>query len=259
MNTVVPGRSAWVVGVARGTLEEYDALACFHYRAGRPATAAMVLTARVDGALAGVLVVSMPVLNGPWRAGLWPGVFEGSGKGSAARAVNRSLRTISRVIVEPRFRAMGVATALVRAYLRAPITRYTDAVAAIGAWCPFFASAGMRAVDVAPARRDVRLARDLRRLHVPAWTLLDADHAARRMQERAVAAAVRRWAREGKGTRRLLGDGTGRPAAAWELAVVGATSVLSRPVAYGFDAKTDAVRGPDRASAGRETHDRAHR
>jgi len=230
--------------IGLGTPDDLDRLAPFHYRAGRPSAPVLVLAARVGEAgeapreLAGVLAVAMPVLNGAWRTGLWPGEFPASSdKTGAARTVNDGVRTISRVIVEPRFRGRGVGAALVRAYLRAPLTRFTEAIAAAGAWSPIFARAGMREATIAPARRDDRLARQLRRLGVPAWTLIEVRNAARRMKRREVRRAVERWARDGKGTRAMIGA-----CPAWELATRAAASVLSRPALYGFDAVRDEVR-----------------
>ncbi len=227
-------RSAATVRIERGTPADLDALAPLHYRAGRPAFPVLVLIAREEGELAGVLSVSMPVLNGPWRARLWPGEFGGApDPRGAARAANRGVRTISRVIVERRFRGRGIGAALVRAYLDAPLTRFTEAIAAAGSWSPVFARAGMRALALAPARRDERLARTLRTLRIPAWTLIEVGAAARQMRRREVREAVERWARDGKGTRRLIGV---RPA--WELAARAASSVLSRPTVYGADANS---------------------
>ncbi len=239
----MPLHAPWTVETAAVTISraapgDYEALARFHYRAGRPAPPVLGLSARDEGALAGVLVVSMPVLNGPWRRSLWPEEFvPGAGHGERARAVNALMRTISRVTIDPRYRAMGIAATLVRAYLRAPLTPFTEAIAAAGTWTPLFAAAGMRALPVPPSRRDDRLAGELRRLGVAAWTLVEISCAARQMKRAALRAAVERWARDGKGTRRMLTDGT----APWELAVKAAASLLSRPTAYGFEHGRDLV------------------
>ncbi len=83
----------------------------------------LVLRALVEQQLAGVLVVSMPTLNGRWRHAAWPDVdWAAGGRTAAARRLNLRVRTISRVIVEPRCRGMGVATKLVRSYLAGPLT-----------------------------------------------------------------------------------------------------------------------------------------
>src|SRR5262249_17312146 len=60
--------------IVEGRRADHDALARFHYRAGPPATCVRVLSAadRQTGELIGVLTVSMPTLNAPWRSEAWP-------------------------------------------------------------------------------------------------------------------------------------------------------------------------------------------
>ena len=115
-----------------GTLKDYDALAEHHYRAAKPRTATRVLVLAcgrpsVVGRYLGrreerrpiaVLVESLPTLScamrdaalrqryGPWLS-------------PAERAVllNDEVRCISRVVVEPTWRGLGLAVRLVRAAL----------------------------------------------------------------------------------------------------------------------------------------------
>lgn len=171
--------------VAPGTIDDYTRLACFHYRAGAPATCARVLTLR-DSArdeLAGVLVVSHPTLNGAWREGAWPGAYnpasvgDGTSRGSRLRslalALNRDVRCVSRVVIDPRWRGLGLATRLVRAYLDSPITRRTEAIASMGLASPFFERAGMRRVHVPRASCEWRLVDALAHAGASALDLID--------------------------------------------------------------------------------------
>ena len=145
-----------------GSPADYAALATHHYRAGWPATIDRVLTARLGanpGAeLAAVLVVSRPTLNSPHRDLAWPGRYTAGDKRTRARRLNRELRTISRVVVDPRFRGVGLAARLVARYLRDPLTPCTEAVAVMGALSPFFERAGMTAYTLPPSDRNARLA-----------------------------------------------------------------------------------------------------
>lgn len=138
-----------------GSIADYARLAAFHYLAGPPATHVRVLAARDAGQTVGVLVVSMPTLDGAWRDVAWAGRYRArrAGERSAClRLLNAEVRTISRVVVDPRWRGLGLARKLVERYLAEPLTERTEAVCGIGAVCPFFARAGMREVPV-PARR----------------------------------------------------------------------------------------------------------
>lgn len=213
--------------VERGTIADYDALSRHHYRAGRPATWDAVLRMVDPGAgLVAVLVASRPTLNGRWRELAWPGRYRGVG--STAR-LNRELRTISRVVVDPRWRGLGVARRLVRAYLDAPLTPATEAVAVMGAVCPFFARAGMTEYRLTPTPADARLLDALADVHVEPWELLDAA-SARRAAARSV--LLRRelhvWAGATKRFRRSPPRSTAeraRQAGAW---------LTEPPVAYAW-------------------------
>lgn len=215
--------------ITRGGREHLDALAHLHTRAGRPGVVVRILIARERGSreLAGVLCVSMPVLNGPWRAHAWPDMPVL--RRDAAAWLNANVRTISRVIVAGPFRGLGVARRLVAAYLENPLTPRTEALAAMGAFCPFFEQAGMTPTPCPPAARDRRLAAVLRLAGIEPWRLVDASVAARLLRnDPCLRAAVLRWANDAGSTRRLLVRGEPLE----ELAGIAASHVTARPVAY---------------------------
>jgi GNAT superfamily N-acetyltransferase len=217
------------VRIERAGWSAYASLARYHYRAGAPATCVLVLAARLRGEHAGVLVVSMPTLNGAWRRA-WGDRYIGRdapGKRRAARDLNAEVRTISRVIVHPRYRALGVATSLVRAYLRRPLTPRTETLAAMGRFCPFFERAGMRPVPLPAQPRHTRLRRALRACAVPLEQLADRDRAACLTRDPRVRAALRTWAGASRGTRSLARRGR------WvHLACLAAGALIARPIAY---------------------------
>ena len=66
--------------------------------------------------------------------------------------VNSNVRTISRVVVHPQFRAAGLAVALVRCLIEHCDTRYVESLAVMGRAHPFFEKAGMRRVDQGEGR-----------------------------------------------------------------------------------------------------------
>ncbi len=197
------------ITIGVGGRDDYLALARWHYRGGDPATIDRVLVARVgvrnnepEGRrVVGVLVVSHPTLNGRWRDAAWPGVFPRE-KSARAHAVNRELRTISRVIVHPTWRGVGIAGKLVRAYLASPVTRRTEAIAAMGAYCPLFARAGMREVGVPGSDSDRALAWAFRRERLPAWRLCDEREARSVLRRRPrLREALDAWVLSHKGPR----------------------------------------------------------
>lgn len=222
-----------------GTIDDYRALAHLHYRAAEPATIDLVLRAidpedpwRRDSARcapphlpAAVLVISRPPLNGGWRQHAWPGWLEPLSPRDRALAINRELRVISRVIVRPPYRALGLARRLVQHYLAAPLTPRTEALAAMAIATPFFERAGMRRHDApqpAPLRQ---LRRALRSTGLYPWQLASPHTRRQLARNPAPLLALRRWANAGRATRRLLDDPQALTRAAY-------LHLCSRPIVY---------------------------
>lgn len=213
-----------------GTIDDYATLERFHYRAGPPATFARVLCAHErdrEGCL-GVLVVSHPTLNGRWRDIAWPGERPRD-KAESAAWLNQEVRCISRVIVDPRARGRSIASSLVRAYLAHPDTPRTEAIAAMGSACPFFASAGMREVSIARTARDESLARSLARAGLRGHQCADLSLVRRRLSRSPMLRhAVERWARASRATSHWC-DGEVDVARLAELVCLGAGGLVYPP------------------------------
>jgi GNAT superfamily N-acetyltransferase len=152
----LPGR----VLIERGTIADYHALARLHYRPGKPATVAGIWVVRYlhgersktsDIAAVGVLSWPVPCVR---ERNLAFGLH-GLKYGDKIRFANANLRTISRVIVHPVFRATGLATRLVRRMIAECPTPHVEALATMGWVHPFFDKAGMTRVDPEDASRPV--------------------------------------------------------------------------------------------------------
>lgn len=191
----------------QGTPEDYNALAHWHYRAGRPATCVRVLAMddpAEPSAPVAVVVVSMPTLEGRWREAAWPGRYSSGDKRADAARLNAEVRTVSRLVVDPRWRGLGVGRRLVRAYLDSPLTPATEAVAAMGRYCPVFRAAGMREYRLGPDRRDARLGDALVAAGAKAWELCDRARAADLAADPFLRRELRLWADASRITRDLL-------------------------------------------------------
>ena len=79
------------------------------------------------------------------------------GRVSIAALVNRELRIISRVVIAPNWRGLGLASRLVAETLGLVGTPYVEALAAMGQMHPFFERAGMTAYPGVPSREGERL------------------------------------------------------------------------------------------------------
>lgn len=213
-----------------GTRGAYEAMAGLHYLAGDPATVERVLTARVGRELAGVLVASRPTLNGGHRRLAWGDRYASGDKRADARRLNREVRCVSRVIVDPRFRGQGVARRMVERYLREPLTACTEAVAAMGAVCPFFERAGMTVYRMTPSARSARLLDALAHAGLSRELLCDGAAVARALRatgrRRFLERELQVWARSSRATGRRSG------AALPELVALARQRLTAAPVAY---------------------------
>lgn len=229
--------------VERGTIADVRALARFHYvsargngrQSGGPGVPVLVLRAMERMGerreLVGVLVVSCPALNDGWRERAWPGVFGGlDGRGLVGReraaAINAHVRTISRVVVEPRRRSMGVGSMLVRAYLGARLTALAETIAAMGRFTSVFERAGMRRVECARPMRDYRLLDALEYGGRMPLDLVDPERAAAVMREAFMREEVDRWLNAARGTR------GGLELSRVERAGIAGRALIARPVVY---------------------------
>ena len=214
----LPGR----IVIRRGGIEDYRRLAHFHYAPGHPATRAGVWVVTYRGgsegrneyckmqignckfSIEGVRgrrrrvsrVVAVAVLSYPTaalRARERALGLGGPRYGRKLAWANRNLRTISRVIVHPQFRGLGLAGRLVRRALRDAPVRYVEAVAAMGEVHPLFERAGMRRIEPAGEGE-------------AAYFIFDRREARRK---RARGRAARRKRARGRGTRRKGRRGRG--------------------------------------------------
>ena len=153
------------LGIVRAGPDEYRQLARFHYRQSRLGPHVVIYSikdmhpvrARSAGCV-GVIVYTMPVANLELRNAATGGVFCGFGdRRLQLQMVNKHIRCISRVIIEPRYRGLGLASRLVAetmAKLGVPII---EAMAVMGRVNPFFEKAGMKRYEGRPVARSVQL------------------------------------------------------------------------------------------------------
>lgn len=226
--------------IEQGSASDLAPLAPEHYRPGRPATISRVyrLSLRDPGAGSlpvGVLTLSQPTLNATWRDLAWPGRYTALPKRAAARRLNAEIRCISRVIIDPRYRGLGLARALVSHALEHSETQGVEAVAAMGAACPFFAAAGMTEYPLPRTERDARLLDFLHELNIEPWRLALPDAAFTRAmgtEPGALERELRRWANKSRATR------ASRHEPATHLFRRACRSIASEPRAYAWTRTT---------------------
>jgi GNAT superfamily N-acetyltransferase len=165
------------------------------------------------------------------------------GRVATASLINQELRIISRVVVAPNWRGLGLASRLVAETLPRVGTPYVEALAAMGEMHPLFVRAGMTAYPQGPSKEGERLAAALEAAGLARADRRSADRlaaaldalgpAVRALAEREIA----RWARSYLGAKNHR---TNRPDRRRMLELV-ARHLDSRPVYYLWRAADDGV------------------
>jgi len=167
------------VRIERGTRADWLALAPFHYRShaagavtdvfrlmyewpgARPPCihGGLSINGGLSKRLIGVIVYSRSPLSLGARDRATGGRYRtaGMGRTAAGYLVNRELRIISRVVLAPNWRGLGLASRLVAETLPLAGTPYVEALAAMGEMHPMFQRAGMTAYPQRPAPQGERL------------------------------------------------------------------------------------------------------
>ena len=157
--------------------------------------------------LVGVLVVSRAALSVGARDRATGGRYRTAGTGRLATAhlVNRELRVISRVVIAPNWRGLGLASRLVADALPQIGTPYVEAMAAMGRVHPFFERAGMTAYPQAPSPQGERLRACLEAVGLGRCDRRSADALGRALDALAPHTARLAWNEIGRWARSYLG------------------------------------------------------
>ena len=129
------------VSIREGSREDYERLSHLHYRdSGLPVPREIYAMER-EGELLGVIVYSYPPIRASGRkdaVGYSPDIGE----------LNAGWAIISRVIVHPKYRAIGLGSYLVRESLARQGSVHVELIAVMARYNPFAERAGMRLVQV---------------------------------------------------------------------------------------------------------------
>ena len=137
------------VRIEPGSFEDYEKLEKFHYRGRIGVRLRKVFRAVFDGETIGVIVYGPPYLDLSGRRKALPNLHiwrlrrEGKNR-EYAREVNRLFIRIWRVVVDPRFRGIGLGAKLVRDTMPLVGKPFVESLAVMGRYNPFFEKAGMK-------------------------------------------------------------------------------------------------------------------
>lgn len=140
--------------IEEGTFTDYKKLSIFHYRTHRCPPPRKIFILKRKDELCGVIVYSYPPPITFGRSKVWKGSF---------RQLQREISTISRVIIHPKYRTIGLGVKLVKETLPKAGTPFVETLAVMAKYNPFFEKAGMRKIaESKPNRNVVRAVEKLR-------------------------------------------------------------------------------------------------
>lgn len=138
------------VTVQEGTIEDWHSLEYFHYRAGIPYGIHKIFVAKMKERVIGAIIYSnSPLSSRPRNQYL--------GRVPSSEEINKDFVIISRVVVLPKFRGIGLAIKLVKETLPLVGKKYVETIAVMAKYNPFFAKAGMKDVKYEPNKDEVKI------------------------------------------------------------------------------------------------------
>lgn len=132
------------IRVEKASVEDYDKLSRFHYRSKGVAGIKDCYKLLFDDHVVGVIVYSSSYLNLKPRNMVFGERYVYSpGDLHKARLINKEIARISRVIIHPKFRGIGLGAFLVRETMPRVDASVIEVVAVMAKYNPFFEKAGM--------------------------------------------------------------------------------------------------------------------
>jgi hypothetical protein len=161
-----------------------------HYRGSRPGAVTAIFAIRPAKRFAGslgtetigVIAYRTPGPENELRNVATSNLFAGFDRATQLALINKNIRCISRVIIEPRFRGLGLAIRLVRETMPQVNVPIVEALAVMGRVNPFFAKAGMTAYAAKMPARCVRLTEALSTVGIEKRDLIDPREVQRKLE-----------------------------------------------------------------------------
>jgi len=143
--------------VVKGSYQNWKTLAGFHYRSHRIAAPRKIFCLKRGEELCGVIVYCYPPIACFGRRQVLPKM--------SIKELNQKLSIISRVVVHPKYRTIGLGSKLVRETLSLAGTPYVEMVAVMAKYNPFGEKAGMRKIaEQPPPKEALHIAETLQEL-----------------------------------------------------------------------------------------------
>jgi len=135
------------IKVEIGAKEDYEKLKKFHYRQASLGALKAIYRCTYQNDLVGVIVITYPHLALKGRNIYMNNKYAKMSKENCS-ALNNECECIARVIVHPKYRGMGLSQFMLKEYFKLTNIVYTETLAVMANYNPFFEKAGMTRVNV---------------------------------------------------------------------------------------------------------------
>jgi ABC-type transport system involved in cytochrome c biogenesis ATPase subunit/GNAT superfamily N-acetyltransferase len=143
--------------IEEGSMKDWHALAGFHYRSHNVPAPRKIFVLKREQELCGVIVYSYPAVTCFGRRLMLPKM--------GMKELNGTLSNISRIVVHPKYRTVGLGSKLIRDTLGLAGTEYVEMSAVMAKYNPFAEKAGMVKVVVQkPPKEAVKVLQVLEKL-----------------------------------------------------------------------------------------------
>jgi ABC-type transport system involved in cytochrome c biogenesis ATPase subunit/GNAT superfamily N-acetyltransferase len=161
--------------VQEGSRKDWQELAGFHYRSHRLGAVRKIFCLKRGEEVCGVIVYCYPPPSRFGRRMVAPKMD--------MKMLNKKFSIISRVVIHPKYRTIGLGEKLVRETLRLAGTECVEMSAVMAKYNPFAEKAGMRKVAMQPpAKEAVRIMETLRTLGFDVELLGSGEHVLAKLQ-----------------------------------------------------------------------------
>ena len=163
--------------ITPGCLDDYKRLARYHYLGSQTGPASAIFTLNRSGGKTpvGVIVYSNAPAVLELRNIATGHVFAGLDRSTQLELINANIRRISRLVIEPRFRSLDLASRLVRETMPLVNVPIVEALAVMGWVNPFFERAGMKAYKAKPSAAGVQFVEALSFIGIEQAELIDPE------------------------------------------------------------------------------------
>ena len=134
--------------VEGGNLKDWRVLSCFHYRSHSPGATREVYRIMRGAELCGVIIYAYPPPGCQGRRLVLPKM--------SLMEMNEKLSIISRIVIHPKYRTIGLGAKIIRETLPRVSTPFVEMVAVMAKYNPFAERAGLRRVHLQAPCKEVR-------------------------------------------------------------------------------------------------------